>query len=103
MRWCGTKELVMRAIARRVQRLETRISPQRDLTSWRIANVLYERRRRLAEAAGKPFEDLPPQRGTGPYLSIAETLRRRREELAKQPKELFSAVGGAGTTTDIGE
>jgi hypothetical protein len=100
MRWCGTKELVMRAIARRVQRLETRISPQRDLTSWRIANVLYERRRRLAEAAGKPFEDLPPQRGTGPYLSIAETLRRRREVLAKLPEEPSPPAGRAGTATD---
>jgi hypothetical protein len=100
MRWCGTKELVMRAIARRVQRLETRISPQRDLTSWRIANVLYERRRRLAEAAGQPFKDLPPQRGTGPYLSIAETLRRRREVLAKLPEEPSPPAGRAGTATD---
>jgi hypothetical protein len=30
---------------------------------------------------GVLLQDLPPQRGTGPYRSIAETLRRRREAL----------------------
>jgi hypothetical protein len=93
----------MRAIARRLRRLENRLAPEADLRPWRIANVLYERRRRLAEAVGQPFEDVPPQPGRGPCLSIAETLRRRREELAKQPKDLSCGAGEAGTTTDIGE
>jgi hypothetical protein len=49
--------------------------------------LLYEKRRRLAEAAGCPFEDVPRQLGSGSHFSIAETLRRRREELAKLPKD----------------
>jgi hypothetical protein len=57
----------MKAIARRLQWLETRLSPHEDLTSWRIANVLYGRRRSLAEAAGQPFDDMPPQPGSGPH------------------------------------
>ncbi len=94
----------MRAIARRLQRLETRLAPQQDPRPWRIANLLYERRRRLAEAEGQPFKDLPPGRpGDGPHLSIAETLRRRREQLARPTKEPFAAAGEAGTGTDIAE
>ena len=93
----------MKAIARRIQRLESRLAPREDLTAWRIANVLYERRRRLAEAAGQSFEDMPPQAGRGPHLSIAETLRRRREQLAKLPSEPSSAVGRAEIPTDNGE
>ena len=46
---------------------------------------------------------MPPQHGRGPRPLIAETLRRRREELAKQPKDLSCAAGGAGTATDIGK
>ena len=93
----------MRAIARRIQRLETRLSPQEDLASWRIAAVLYERRRQVAEAAGQAFEDMPPKPRGGPYLSIAETLRRKREEPAKLPKEPSFAAAGAEIATDIGD
>jgi len=46
---------------------------------------------------------MPPQHGRGPHPLIAETLRRRREELAKQPKDLPCAAGGVGTATDIGK
>jgi hypothetical protein len=49
--------------------------------------LLYEKRRRLAEAAGCPFEDVPRQLGSGSHYSIAETFDRRREELAKLPKD----------------
>ena len=41
---------------------------------------------RLAEAAGQPFEDLPLAPRRGQCLSIAETLCRRREELADLSK-----------------
>ncbi len=57
---CRRREFVMRAISRRLQRLETRLVPQEDLRPWRIANRLCERRRRLAEVEGQQFEDLPP-------------------------------------------
>lgn len=92
----------MSAIARRIQRLEARFAPQEDLTSWRIANLIYERRRQHAEAEGRPFADLPPERpGKGPHLSIAETLRRCQEQLAKLPNEPSSDTGRAEIPTDI--
>jgi hypothetical protein len=95
------------SVISRIGQLEARSASrpwrtQEYLRSCHIANTLYERRRRLAEAAGEQFEDVPPQPGGGPRLSIAETLRRRREKLAKQPKDLSCAAGAAGTTTDIG-
>lgn len=94
----------MNAIGRRIQRLETRLAPQQDPRTWGIANLLYERRRWLAETEGQPFKDLPPERPRdGPRLSIAETLRRRREQLAKPTKEPFAAGGKAGTASDIAE
>src|ERR1035441_1813282 len=68
----------MKTIARRLRRLEAKLVPQEDLASWRIAIILYERLQRCAQAAGEPFEDLPPAPGAGgPRLSIAETLRLR--------------------------
>lgn len=92
----------MRAIARRIRRLEARLALQEDLASWRIANLIYERRRPHAKAEGRPFTDLPPERpGKGPHLSIAETLRRCREQLAKLPKEPSSVAGRAEIPTDI--
>ena len=71
----------MKAIATWIRRLEARLSPQEDLESCRVANLLYERQRRRALAAGEPFDRPPPERRTtGPRLSIAETLRRRRQQ-----------------------
>jgi hypothetical protein len=65
--------------------------------------MIYERRWRLAEADGRPFEDSPPgPPRNGPRLSIgdaiAETLRRRREQLALCP-----ATGGPEIASDKGE
>jgi hypothetical protein len=64
----------VRAITTRLRRLEQRLTPEPDLKVWETAMVLYERRRRRVEAAGQPFDDLPParpERGTR-YLSAAE-------------------------------
>lgn len=69
----------MKAIARRIRRLETAACRPADRKSHRIAMVLYERRRRRAQAEGRRFTDEPPALTVGPHLSIAETLRRRRE------------------------
>jgi hypothetical protein len=71
--------------------LEERLAPEPDLKLWEAAMILYERRRQRVEAAGQPFDDLPParpQRCTR-YLSAAETLR-----LARQ-KRLRNQVGRA--------
>jgi len=69
----------VRAMTRRIRRLETRLSPQVDQQALGIAKVLYERRRNRANAEGVHFNDRPPTPLPGPYLSVAETLRRRRE------------------------
>jgi hypothetical protein len=81
----------MRAVIRRLQRLEERLVPQVDLASQRVAGLLRERRRRRLEASGQPFEDssltnLPtaPRR----CLSVAETLRlRRRQRLDRRVED----------------
>ena len=73
----------MRAIKKRLQRLEDRLSPESDPEVHRIVNAIYQRRRRRLEAEGVPIEDLPlpPVVRPGPYLSIAETIRLRRNQL----------------------
>ena len=49
----------MKSIARRLGRLESALAPQADraayLRAGEIAHVLYERRRRRAEAEARPF------------------------------------------------
>jgi hypothetical protein len=77
----------VKALAARIGRLEARLAPQEDLESSRLVNIniLYERRRQRAEAAGEPFDDPPPERRTaGPRLSTAETLRRRRQQACER-------------------
>ena len=71
----------MRAITRRVSRLETRLTPQMNQRSYQIACILYERRRRRFEFTGLPFTDQPPVLETsgGRQLSACETLQRCAE------------------------
>ena len=82
----------MKALNARICRLEARLTPQADLESWRVANILYERRRRRAEAGGVPFDSPPPERRTaGPRLSIAETLRRRHQQAYERHERELAA------------
>ena len=79
----------MKAILRRVGRLEQRFVPKLDLASQSMADIIRERRRRRLGASGEPFEDLPPasvSAAPGGYLSIAETIRlcRQRRLQAQQ-------------------
>jgi hypothetical protein len=80
----------MRAVIRRLQRLEERFAPQVDLASQRAADLLRERRRRRLEASGESVEELdwgslglPP----GTRLSYSETLRRARPLIWKRNRE----------------
>jgi hypothetical protein len=83
----------MKALNRRIHRLEERLAPEADLESWRLANVLYERRRQRVEAAGERFDDPPPARPTaGSRLSIAETLRRRRQQAHERNERELAPV-----------
>jgi hypothetical protein len=71
----------MKAVFRRIARLEQRSTPRLDLALQRAAETLRERRRRRLEAEGLPFEDrtktIPL---SGPLLSYAETMRYLREQ-----------------------
>lgn len=68
----------MKPITRRLQRLETRVSRQRNEEGETPAEVLRRRIRARAEAEGMPFEDLPVRQPTdarGRALTVAEILR----------------------------
>jgi hypothetical protein len=86
----------MKAVARRILRLESALTPQVDvaacLQAWDWATILYQRRRRRAEANGLPFDQLPPERNNyvqqaGSPLTYAEVLRdaRSRRTHGRQP------------------
>jgi hypothetical protein len=81
----------MRAIVRRVGRLEDRLVPKGNAASQRVADLLRERRRRRLEASGQPFEDSSVTNvSTAPRgcLSVAETLRlRRRQRLDRRVED----------------
>jgi hypothetical protein len=68
-------------LARRLRKLEDNLVPPLDHESFRLANLIGDRRRRRLEASGQPFEDVPHLTPTpGPYMSYAETLRFVRQE-----------------------
>ena len=77
----------MKALTNRIQRLEARLTPQPDMEAYRLAQILYERRRRRMEREGVPTDELPefptPTKGAiSPMtltLSLEGTHRRRRE------------------------
>jgi hypothetical protein len=82
----------MKAMFRRLRRIETQLAPEPNAAAQRAVELLRERRRRRLEAAGQPFEELPSHTVTapGPRLSIEQTLRLRRQmahESAPQPQE----------------
>jgi predicted RNase H-like nuclease (RuvC/YqgF family) len=71
----------MKAIDRRLRRLEERLAPQENEEVRRLVAQLRERRRRRAEASGEPFEIRPCESLTDDQnrpLSIADILRSGR-------------------------
>ncbi len=79
----------MKAIDRRLRRLEESFAPQENEEVGRLVKLLRERRRRRLEASGEPFELRPCERFTDQtrYLSIADILRmgRRRAGASECP------------------
>jgi hypothetical protein len=77
----------MKAVIRRLHRLERRLAPHATAESdqsLRVAIMIRERRRHRLEANGEPFEELPLQpvpHMSGRHLTIAETLRLGRQRL----------------------
>ena len=75
----------MKAILRRLDRIEQSLAPKptaQDRRMAELADLIRERRRRRLEAAGLPFQEPPllPTDYYGRRLSIAETIRSHREE-----------------------
>jgi hypothetical protein len=90
----------MKAVFRRLRRIEMQLAPKPNLGSQRAAELLRDRRRRRLEASGEPFHELQPPiiTASGRRLSVAETLRLRRR-LAQEPN-CPNAVAGQ-IATDI--
>ena len=86
----------MKAIVRRLTRLEQSCTPLAHLRIQRAAEVLWERRQRRLKAEGLPFETIKPQYSQSPHMSCAETLRMcRQERLARRRGEREAADNGA--------
>ena len=71
----------MRAIDRRLRRLEESFAPQENEEVRSLVVLLRERRRRRLEASGEPFESRPCERLTDDqtrHLSVADVLRMGR-------------------------
>ena len=70
----------MKAIDRRLRRLEERIAPQENEEVVRLVTLLRERRRRRLEAGGEPFDERPCEviYDQGRSLSVADVLRSGR-------------------------
>jgi hypothetical protein len=86
----------MRAILRRLDELEKSFTPKVDLRTQHLAHVLWERRQRRLKAQGLPFETVKPQYSPGPYRSVAETLRMRRQERVERRRR-EQETGANGT------
>lgn len=73
----------MKGVIRRLARLEAGLIPKVDAVSLQLVNLLLERRRRRLEASGLFVEEELPSGASmdsRPCLSLAETLRLRRQE-----------------------
>ena len=82
----------MKAIIRRLTRLEQSRTSFAHLRSQRAAEVLWEGRQRRLQAEGLPFETIRPEYMPGPYMSCADTLRMcRQERLAPRRAERETA------------
>jgi predicted RNase H-like nuclease (RuvC/YqgF family) len=75
----------MKAIDRRLRRLEERLAPEENEEVRRLVELLRARRRRRLEVSGEPFEVRPCERLTDDqtgYLSVADILRSGRRRVA---------------------
>jgi hypothetical protein len=68
----------MKAIDRRLRRLQERFAPRENEEVRSLVALLRERRRRRLEKSGEPFESRPCERLTDEqtrHLSVADVLR----------------------------
>ena len=88
----------MRTIVSRLHRLENKLVPQPNQEQRRLADLLWERRRRRLEASGHPFEETPPlvvQAGAFRYLSSAETMRLCLSQMRERRPQQHKIQGDA--------
>ena len=72
----------MKALKRRIRRLEQRLAPQPASKGPSPVDILRERRRRRLEAAGQPIEEPAPMSipvGPGRPRTVVEILRYGRQ------------------------
>jgi hypothetical protein len=72
----------MKALKRRIRRLEQRLAPQPASKGPSAVDILRERRRRRLEAAGQPIEEPAPAQlasGAGRPRNVVEILRQAYE------------------------
>jgi hypothetical protein len=85
----------MKALVRRLTRLEQSRTSFADLWIHHVAHTLWERRQRRLQAEGLPFETIEPEYPPGPRMSCAETLRLcRQERVARNRTECEKANNG---------
>ena len=75
----------MRAIDRRLRKLQDRFAPEASEEDFRSVTLLRERRRRRLEASGEPFEMRPCERfadDQNRQLTVADVLRMGRRRTA---------------------
>jgi hypothetical protein len=74
----------MKAIDRRLRRLEESFAPQENEEVGRLVTLLRERRRRRLEASGEPVEMRPCEviHDQDQFLSVADILRMGRRRVA---------------------
>jgi hypothetical protein len=87
----------MKAIDRRLRRLQERFAPQENEEVRSLVALLRERRRRRLEASGEPCESWRSERLTDDqtrHLSVADALRmgRRRVEAPERAPGLPSDI-----------
>ena len=70
----------MKAIIRRLARLEHASTTVADLRMQHVAHTLWERRQRRLQAEGLPFETIEPQYPPGPRMSYPDALRMCLQE-----------------------
>ena len=86
----------MKAIVRRLTRLQQSHTPIADMRYQQIADVLWERRQSRLKAAGLPFETVKPEYPPGPHMSFADSLRWcLQERRARRRAEREAANSGA--------
>jgi hypothetical protein len=74
----------MKAIDKRLRRLEESFAPEENEEVGRLILLLRERRRRRLEASGEPFETQPCEvtHDQDRHLSVADVLRMGRRRVA---------------------